>query len=81
MMNAIKFSVAATAVAGLLAFGAMTIAAEPHPEINKAERQLRAAKADLEHASKDFEGLRVAAIKLIDQALHELQEAKKVDKN
>ena len=70
----------AALVAGMLGFGIGTIAAEQHPEINRAERALKNAKTDLEHAAHDFGGHRVTAIQFIDQALHELQEAKQFDK-
>jgi hypothetical protein len=46
---------------------------EHHPEMHKAMRKLRGAKADLEKASHDYAGHRVAAIKLIDQAIEEIK--------
>lgn len=52
---------------------------EHHPEIHKAMRKLRGAKSDLEKASHDYAGHRVAAIKLIDQALEELKAALESD--
>ena len=51
---------------------------EHHPEIHKAMRKLRGAKEDLEKASHDYAGHRVAAIKLIDQAMEELKQALEV---
>jgi hypothetical protein len=54
---------------------------EHHPEIHKAMRKLRGAKADLEKAAHDYAGHRVAAIKLIDQALEELRAALESDKS
>jgi hypothetical protein len=51
---------------------------EHHPEIHKAMHKLKAAKADLEKASHDYAGHRVAAIKLIDQAMDELKQALEV---
>ncbi len=78
--RALKTLASAALAAGMLGFTIGTIAAERHPEINRAERALRNAKTDLEHAAHDFGGHRVAAIQFIDQALHELQEAKQFDK-
>jgi len=54
---------------------------EHHPEIHHAIHKLKGAKADLEKATHDYAGHRVAAIKLIDQALEELKEALESDKS
>ena len=51
-----------------------------HSEIRKAMRKLRAAKEDLEKASRDFAGHRAAAIGYIEQALAELKTAVDSDK-
>ncbi|HTU32363.1 MAG TPA: hypothetical protein VMF66_01015 [Candidatus Acidoferrum sp.] len=48
-------------------------AAAPHPEIRAAMDALRQARGNLDHASHDFGGHRVAAIKHIDAAMHELE--------
>ena len=50
------------------------------PEIHKAMRKLRGAKADLEKAAHDYGGHRVKAIAAIDEALGELKEALEADK-
>ena len=54
---------------------------EHHPEMHKAMRKLRSAKADLEKASHDYAGHRVAAIKLIDQAIEEIKAGLESDKS
>jgi hypothetical protein len=48
---------------------------ERHPEIRQAIHKLRAAKEDLEKATRDYAGHRVKAIQAIDQALEELKQA------
>lgn len=48
-------------------------AAAPHPEIRDAMEALRQARGNLDHASHNFGGHRVAAMKHIDEAMHELQ--------
>jgi hypothetical protein len=53
---------------------------ERHPEIHKAMRKLRGAKADLEKAASDFGGHKAAAIEAINKALAELHEALTFDK-
>ena len=53
---------------------------ERHPEIHKAMRKLRGAKQDLEKATHDYAGHRVAAIGYINQALVELKAALASDK-
>jgi hypothetical protein len=59
----------------------VTVHHEHHPEIHKAMRKLRGAKADLEKAAHDYAGHRVAAINLINQALEELKAALESDKS
>jgi hypothetical protein len=44
-------------------------------EVDRAEQALRNAKGELEHAGGEWGGHRVQAMKHIDAALHELQEA------
>jgi hypothetical protein len=54
---------------------------EEHPVIEESIRQLEHVKDELEHkAAHDFKGHRVAAIRHIDEALHELHTALEVDK-
>lgn len=53
---------------------------EPHPEIREAIESLRRAKEHLEHASHDFGGHRVEAIKAIDEATHQLQDCLRYDR-
>ncbi|HEX5424709.1 MAG TPA: hypothetical protein VFW94_14265 [Candidatus Acidoferrales bacterium] len=48
-------------------------AAAPHPEIRDAMEALRQARGNLDHAAHHFGGHRVAAMKHIDEAMHELQ--------
>jgi hypothetical protein len=45
----------------------------PHPEIRAAMDALRGAQDNLQHANHDFGGHRVAAMKHIDAAMHELE--------
>lgn len=56
-------------------------APEPHPEIREAIAALRRAKDHLEHAAHDFGGHRVEAIKATDEAIRQLQDCLKFDKN
>lgn len=56
-------------------------AAEPHPEIREAIAALRRAKGHLERAAHDFGGHRVEALRATDEAIHQLEEALKYDKN
>src|ERR1017187_8199352 len=54
---------------------------EPHPEIREALASLRRAKDHLEHAAHDFGGHRVEAIKATDEAIRQLQDCLKFDKD
>jgi hypothetical protein len=54
---------------------------EPHPEIREAIASLRMAKNHLEHAAHDFGGHRVEAIKATEEAIHQLQDCLKFDKD
>ncbi len=56
-------------------------APEPHPQIREAIASLRRAKAHLEHAAHDFGGHRVEAIRAIDDAIHQLDECLRYDKD
>jgi hypothetical protein len=53
---------------------------EPHPEIRKAIAALERAKTDMQHASHDFGGHRVAAIAACDRAIEQLRLALQYDK-
>jgi hypothetical protein len=56
-------------------------APEPHPQIREAIASLRHAKEHLEHAAHDFGGHRVEAIRATDEAIHQLEECLRYDKN
>jgi hypothetical protein len=56
-------------------------APEPHPQIREAIASLRRAKEHLEHAAHDFGGHRVEAIRATDEAIHQLEECLRYDKN
>jgi hypothetical protein len=53
---------------------------EPHPEIRKAITALERAKYDMQHASHDFGGHRVAALAACDNAIAQLRVALQYDK-
>ncbi|HLJ29302.1 MAG TPA: hypothetical protein VKY85_21525 [Candidatus Angelobacter sp.] len=55
-------------------------AAEPHPHIRAAIRELREARHELETAAHDFGGHKKEAIEAVDNAIKQLQEALKYDK-
>jgi hypothetical protein len=54
---------------------------EPHPQIREAIAALRRAKAHMEHAAHDFGGHRVEALRATDEAIHQLEECLKFDKD
>jgi hypothetical protein len=54
---------------------------ERHPAIRRAIKELEEAKLYLQHAAHDFGGHRVAAIKECDEAIKQLREALKYDKD
>lgn len=60
---------------------AAAAADEPHPELRAAMANLREAREHLDHAAHDFGGHRVAAIKAVDAAIHEVDEAMKYDRH
>jgi hypothetical protein len=60
---------------------APTTKPERHPAIHAALRGLREAKNALEKADHDFQGHRVAALKDVDAAIAECEEALKADPN
>jgi outer membrane murein-binding lipoprotein Lpp len=69
-----KIKLAAAAVAiGLVSFAAGTLAQGRYPEINQAVGSLNAALGALEHARDFFGGHKVAAERLIQQAIGELR--------
>ena len=54
--------------------------AERHPAIRRAIVALEAAKNDMQHAAHDFGGHRAAALAECDNAIAQLREALKYDK-
>ncbi len=54
--------------------------AERHPEIHRAIASLEQAKTYMQHATHDFGGHRVAALESCDNAIAQLKEALKYDK-
>jgi hypothetical protein len=56
----------------MLALSSPSPAAGPHPQIEAALRALGNAKEHLLHASHDFGGHRVDAVRAIDEAAHQL---------
>jgi len=64
---------AVMAVILVLATAPVSSARERHPEIGAALEALRAAKGHLESAAHDFHGHRVAALKHVDEAIHEAE--------
>jgi hypothetical protein len=60
-------------IALMLAISSPSPAFDKHPEIEDALRALHAAKSHLEHASHDFNGHRVDAIRAIDEADRQLR--------
>jgi hypothetical protein len=54
--------------------------AERHPHIRHALHKLREARKELRMSAHDFGGHRVAAIKDVDRAIHQLEKALKYDK-
>ncbi len=52
---------------------------ERHPEINRAIHNLEQARTDAQHSNRDFGGHRAKAASLINQAIAELQQAKRYD--
>ena len=69
-----------TAFALALAFTLTASTQERHPEIHAAKQHLREAKRNLEHAAHDFGGHRAAALKHVDEALAECDQALAFDK-
>jgi len=67
----------ATALAlGMMTTMTSTVSAQGQEEMNQALEHLRHAKAALEHAEHDKGGHREAAMRLIDQAIREVEAGK-----
>ena len=86
LVVALAFSVAAPAAFSGKAVPPPAPAASPapperHPEIHEAIAALRRAKEHLEHAKHDFGGHRVAAIRATDDAIRQLEECLKYDRD
>jgi hypothetical protein len=76
-MPPLRIKTAAALVAvGVLSFAAGTFAQGRYPEVNRAEGALQTALADLRAARDVFGGHKVAAERLIGDALRELQAGK-----
>jgi hypothetical protein len=71
----LKMTAAMLAI-GLVSFAAGSLAQGRYPEINRAEGHLQGALGDLRAARDVFGGHKVAAERLVQQALGELQEGK-----
>jgi hypothetical protein len=56
-------------------------AKEAHPQIREAIASLRRAKEHMEHAAHDFGGHRVEAIRATDEAIRQLEECLRYDKD
>jgi hypothetical protein len=72
---------AAASLTGLVLAASATEAQERHPEIANATRALERARDYLQHASHDFGGHRVAALKECDAAIEQLREAQRFDRH
>ncbi len=72
-----KFKLAAAAIAiGLVSFAAGTLAQGRYPEINQAIGSLNGALGQLQHARDVFGGHKVAAERLVREAIGELEAGK-----
>lgn len=71
----------ATATASRSTAPAAAAQRERHPEIRAAMESLHQAHESLEHADHDFGGHRVAAMKHIEQATHELELCMRYDRH
>ncbi len=71
---------AITCVAAIgIGFGAGSIAAERQPHMRGALRALTTAKAQLQQADGDKGGHREKALRLVDEAIHEVQAGVRYD--
>jgi hypothetical protein len=72
-----KFKLAAAAIAiGLVSFAAGTFAQGRYPEVNQAIGSLNGALGQLQRARDVFGGHKIAAERLIQQAIGELEAGK-----
>jgi hypothetical protein len=63
-----------SAAAAFLFAAAVAVAADQHPQMHAAQRDLEAARAALQAGSHDYEGHRRAALEHVNKALQEIQE-------
>ena len=76
-MSTRRMQIAAAMFAvALVSFAAGTIAQGRYPEINRAEGALRAAMGDMQVARVVFGGHKANAIRLVNQAIGELEAGK-----
>jgi hypothetical protein len=95
-MNKLGKYVGIAVLAGALLVGGLTLmpvetatagfqqpkkAAEKHPHIRKAIKELKEAKKELKTAAHDFGGHRVAALAALDASIQQLEVCLKFDKN
>jgi len=66
---------AASGLAALLARPGRALAAERYPRIRAAIRELKDARKELEEGAKIFGGHRAKAVKVVDDAIDQLQKA------
>lgn len=65
-----------------MAPGPNAVPQEKHPVMHKAINQLQRTREELQNdASRDFDGHRANAVKLIDQAIQQLQQGIQSDKH
>ncbi|MCW5772187.1 MAG: hypothetical protein KIT16_11170 [Rhodospirillaceae bacterium] len=71
--------IAASAIGGGLPLAAPAAHAEYQPQMQRARHNLLQARNNLRHASRDKGGHRVRAMRLIEQALREVQRGIRYD--
>jgi len=71
----------ATSKSAPAAITASAASPERHPQIREAIAALRRAKEHMEHAAHDFGGHRVEALRATDDAIRQLEECLKYDKD
>jgi len=80
-MTVYRKALLAGAFGATLALGAaIGVAVADQPQMHRALENLRQARNNLEHATADKGGHRVAAIADIDQAIHEVEEGMRYDR-
>lgn len=80
-MTAFHKTLLAGAFGGTLALGAaIGVAVADQPMMHRALENLREARGNLEHATADKGGHRVAAIRDIDAAIREVEEGMRYDR-